>query len=103
MVILMQGIYYGILVLIIVLALFLFKKAQSIHRIDNRLSHVILIIGINVIIFPVAFFIGTMAMASPDSNYFNFITGFFIVQGIPLIILSVSVLLKFIEKKQSSC
>ncbi|WP_265622186.1 hypothetical protein [Bacillus paramycoides] len=45
-----------------------------------------------------AFFIGGMATAPPDSTELDFLKGFFFIQAIPLLILIIGILKWFIDR-----
>ncbi len=48
---------------------------------------------LNLVVLPVSFFIGGMATDSPGSGIYEFIYGFLYIQGIPLVILLIGVLM----------
>ncbi|MFJ8356054.1 hypothetical protein ACIQ69_22530 [Bacillus paramycoides] len=82
--------YYGVLFLIIGTAIFVFIKAGSPKIKAKNLPFVMVGLGINILASPLALFIGVMATDSPDSTVLDFWKGFLFIQGIPLIILLVS-------------
>ncbi|MGG0759849.1 hypothetical protein [Bacillus paramycoides] len=85
--------YYGVLFLIIGTAIFVFIKAKN-------LPFVMVGLGINILASPLALFIGVMATDSPDSTVLDFWKGFLFIQGIPLIILLVSLVWWVIRKNK---
>ena len=89
--------YYGIIAIIVFLAISLFKIADK--NKDKKISFVFNSLGINVCALPISFFIGGMATDSGDLSLFW--NGFFIVQGIPLLILLVSILRLLIKAKKA--
>ncbi|AMO32794.1 MULTISPECIES: hypothetical protein [Lysinibacillus] len=84
---------YGVLILVV--AIFLFWSAGLPNIKSEKLTFVMISLGLNIIATPLAFFIGGMATASPTSTMNDFWTGFLIVQGMPLLILII-VILKWI-------
>ncbi|MBC6971233.1 hypothetical protein H9I32_02005 [Bacillus sp. Xin] len=92
--------YYGILFLILGIAIFMFIMAGSRKIRDKNLSFVMVGLGINILASPLALFIGVMATASPDSTRLDFWKGFLFIQGIPLIILLLALVWWFIRKNK---
>lgn len=88
--------YYGILFLIIGIAVFLFIMARSRKIRNKNLSFVLIGLGINILASPVALFIGGMATDSPYSTALDFWKGFFFIQGIPLFLLLIAFVWWFI-------
>ncbi|KWW52611.1 hypothetical protein AWW69_21865, partial [Bacillus cereus] len=82
--------YYGILFLILGIAVFLFIMAGSRKIRNKNLSFVLIGLGINILASPVAFFIGVMATDSPYSTRLDFWKGFLFIQGIPLFLLLIA-------------
>ncbi|MHC2837016.1 MULTISPECIES: hypothetical protein [Bacillus] len=101
-----MGIYYVLLFLIFGTAIFLFFLSSSSKIKAKNLSLIIVCLGINLLISPVAFFIGGIAdYAGVVANYgayvagdsatapplvshvLYFLGGFLFIQGIPLLIL----------------
>lgn len=82
--------YYGILFLILGIAVFLFIMAGSRKIRNKNLSFVMIGLGINILTSPVALFIGGMATDSPYSTVFDFWKGFLFIQGIPLFLLLIA-------------
>ncbi|MFE5131755.1 hypothetical protein ACFRAZ_27235, partial [Bacillus mobilis] len=76
-------VYYGILFLILGIAVFLFIMAGSRKIRNKNLSFVLIGLGINILASPMALFIGVMATDSPYSTRLDFWKGFFFIQGIP--------------------
>lgn len=52
-----------------------------------RSSFIYLSIAINIPPFPFAYIAGTLMAGGPDTTIFDFLKGFLLIQGIPLIIL----------------
>ncbi|HYK74323.1 MAG TPA: hypothetical protein VEV44_14600 [Pseudoneobacillus sp.] len=90
-------VFYGILGFIVMIASFLFYKAEQI--VNKKLKFVFLSLGLNVSAFPISYFIGGMVTDSPDSNFINFYKGFFFVQGILLILFIISIVFLFVKKE----
>ena len=84
-------IFYGVLMVIVCAAIFLFIKAEAIKNKNQNLSFLLLSLAVNLIALPVSFFIGGMATDAPDSDIFDFLRGFLFVQAIPLIMLFISI------------
>lgn len=82
--------YYGILFLILGIAVFLFIMAGSRKIRNKNLSFVLIGLGVNILASPVAFFIGVMATDSPYSTRLDFWKGFLFIQGIPLFLLLIA-------------
>ncbi|PGO25220.1 hypothetical protein CN984_19500 [Bacillus cereus] len=82
--------YYGILFLILGIAVFLFIIAGSRKIRNKNLSFVMIGLGINTLTSPVALFIGVMATDSPYSTRLDFWKGFLFIQGIPLFLLLIA-------------
>lgn len=89
--------YYGILFLILGIAIFLFIMAGSRKIRNKNLSFVMIGLGINILTSPVALFIGGMATDSPYSTVFDFWKGFLFIQGIPLFLLLIAFIWWFIR------
>ncbi|AJH57529.1 hypothetical protein DJ43_2651 [Bacillus anthracis] len=89
--------YYGILFLILGIAVFLFIMAGSRKIRNKNLSFVMIGLGINILTSPVALFIGGMATDSPYSTVFDFWKGFLFIQGIPLFLLLIAFIWWFIR------
>lgn len=92
-------IIYGVVIIIIVFAILLLMKAEATRTKNIYLSFLYLSLGVNVIALPISLFIGGMATDSPDSDSFNFISGFLFVQTIPFIMLFISILKIFMNKR----
>ncbi|TPV39569.1 hypothetical protein [Bacillus dicomae] len=90
--------FYGTLFLIIGTAIFIFSKVESPKIKEKNLPFVMIGLGINVLVSPVALFIGVMATDSPDSSMLEFWKGFFFIQAIPLLILLLALMWWFICK-----
>jgi len=82
--------YYGILFLILGIAVFLFIMAGSRKIRNKNLSFVLIGLGMNILASPVALFIGGMATDSPYSTRLDFWKGFLFIQGIPLFLLLIA-------------
>lgn len=82
--------YYGILFLILGIAVFLFIMGGSRKIRNKNLSFVLIGLGINILASPMALFIGVMATDSPYSTRLDFWKGFFFIQGIPLFLLLIA-------------
>ncbi|MFF2753131.1 hypothetical protein ACFVR1_05170 [Psychrobacillus sp. NPDC058041] len=89
--------YYGIIAIIVFLVIGLFKIAKK--NKDKKISFVFTSLGINMCALPLSFFIGGMATDSGDLSLFW--NGFFFVQGIPLLILLVSIFRLLIKEKKA--
>ncbi|MEC2394184.1 hypothetical protein P9X05_23160, partial [Bacillus toyonensis] len=89
--------YYGILFLILGIAIFLFIMAGSRKIRNKNLSFVMIGLGINILASPVALFIGVMATDSPYSTRLDFWKGFLFIQGIPLFLLLIAFIWWFIR------
>ncbi|MBG9597766.1 hypothetical protein ABE17_12995 [Bacillus mycoides] len=79
--------FYVTLFLIFGTAIFLFFKSGSPKIKAKNLSLIMICLGINLLTSPMAYFIGGMATAPPDSTALDFLGGFLFIQGIPLLIL----------------
>lgn len=84
-------IFYGVLMIIVCAAIYLFLKAEAIKMKNPNLSFLLLSLAVNLIVLPASFFIGGMATDSPDSDHLDFLKGFLFVQAIPLIMLFISI------------
>ncbi|MGF9966266.1 hypothetical protein [Bacillus rhizoplanae] len=93
-------IFYGILLLILGAAIFVFSKAESQKIKAKNLSFVMVGLGINLLASPLAVFIGGMATDPPDSTALDFWKGFLFIQAIPLLILLVALIWWFIRKSK---
>ncbi|MDD1371232.1 hypothetical protein PTB13_27145, partial [Bacillus sp. MHSD17] len=82
--------YYGILFLILGIAVLLFIMAGSRKIRNKNLSFVLIGLGVNILASPMALFIGGMATDSPYSTALDFWKGFFFIQGIPLFLLLIA-------------
>lgn len=83
-------VYYRTLFLILGIAVFLFLMAGSRKIRNKNLSFVLIALGINILVSPMALFIGGMATDSPYSTALDFWKGFFFIQGIPLFLLLIA-------------
>ncbi len=83
-------VYYRTLFLILGIAVFLFLMAGSRKIRNKNLSFVLIALGINILVSPMALFIGGMATDSPYSTALDFWKGFFFIQGIPLFLTTYS-------------
>ncbi len=83
-------VYYGTLFLILGIAVFLFIMAGSRKIRNKNLSFILIALGINILVSPMALFIGGMATDSPYSTALDFWKGFFFIQGIPLFLLLIA-------------
>ncbi|WP_429716982.1 hypothetical protein [Bacillus rhizoplanae] len=90
--------FYGILFLIFGTAIFVIIKADSPKIKAKNLSFVMIGLGINILASPMAFFIGGMATAPPDSTELDFLKGFLFIQAIPLLILIIGILKWLIDR-----
>lgn len=88
----LDDLLYVFLLVIIAIAIALFWASGLPKIKSKKLSFVMMGLGLNVIIFPLAFFLGGMATDSPDSTSINFWSGFFFIQGLPLLILMIGIL-----------
>lgn len=114
-----MGIYYVLLFLIFGTAIFLFFLSSSSKIKAKNLSLIMVCLGINLLISPVAFFIGGIAdYAGVVANYgayvagdsttapplvshvLYFLGGFLFIQGIPILILLLA-FWKFIRAKKT--
>lgn len=87
-------IFYGIPTLIVIIAMFCFKQAD--RQQNNRISYLYRTLGINIVLFPLAFLIGGFATDSGDLSLFW--KGFFFVQGIPLMLLFIGIIRLILKK-----
>lgn len=71
-------IFYAIIAMFILSALFLFNKARKIININKKKSFVFISLGVNVTTIPLSLFIGGMATDSPDSTNLNFSKDFYL-------------------------
>ncbi|ENQ3107872.1 hypothetical protein SAMN04488168_11130 [Bacillus sp. 491mf] len=96
---------YVILFFLIGTGIFVIIKSDSPKIRKKNLSFVMVSLGINILAIPMAFFIGGMATAPPDSTELDFWGGFLCVQGIPLLILLLALVWWFIVgiRKKSTC
>lgn len=94
-----MNIINGIVIIIVVFAIFLLMKAEETRTKNINLSFLYLSLGVNVTVLPFSLFIGGMATDSPDSDIFDFIRGFLFVQTIPIIMLFISILKIFMKKR----
>ncbi|HDX9590840.1 TPA: hypothetical protein ROX98_003901 [Bacillus pseudomycoides] len=94
--------FYGILFLFLIFGtgIFLIIKANSPKIREKNLSFVMIGLGINILAIPMAFFVGGMATAPPDSTELDFWGGFFCVQGIPLLVLLLDLVKWFIRRNK---
>ncbi|OPA11547.1 hypothetical protein BHL31_00505 [Bacillus cereus] len=81
--------FYGFLLLIIAITIFLFIMAISPKMKSRNLSFIMISLGVNVFISPLSLFIGLMATDYPPSDIFVFWKGFLLIQIIPLLMLLV--------------
>lgn len=89
----MQDIFiYGVLALILVGVILYFSK-------NKRKSFLFMCIGLNLCISPLSLLLGFMSTDSPNSTMKEFYEGFFLIQGIPLILLLISFFILY--KKRS--
>ncbi|EOP60938.1 hypothetical protein IKQ_06169 [Bacillus cereus VDM053] len=93
--------FYVILFLIFGTAIFLFFLSGSSKIKAKNLSLIMVCLGINLLASPMAFFIGGMATAPPDSTTLDFLGGFLFIQGIPLLLL-LAAFLKFALTKKTN-
>ncbi|EJS46890.1 hypothetical protein ICG_05480 [Bacillus cereus BAG1X1-3] len=91
--------FYVTLFLIFGTAIFLFFRSGSPKIKAKNLSLIMVCLGINLLTSPMAFFIGGMATAPPDSTELDFWGGFLFIQGIPLLILLAAFLKLALAKK----
>ncbi|MDC2866451.1 hypothetical protein [Bacillus sp. BP-3] len=89
---------YVILFFIIGTGILAIIKADSPKIRKKKLSFVIICLGINILAIPMAFFIGGMATAPPDSTELDFWEGFLFIQAIPLLILIIGILKWLIDR-----
>lgn len=93
--------YYGLLLVIIAIAIVLFWMAVLPKIRSKKLSFVMIGLGLNVITTPLAIFIGVMAGGAPTSTKSDFWEGFLFIQGIPLLILMIAILTWFIYRRKN--
>lgn len=84
----------GILILLVPIISFWSAGLPKIK--SKKLSFVMISFGFNGVSTPLSLFIGGMATDSPTSTIKDFWTGFFLVQGIPLLMLIIVILKWFI-------
>lgn len=82
---------YFLLIIAILIAVFLIIK---------KYYMVLVCLLINLPFLPVSLFIGIMATDAPDSNIFDFLTGFLIVQGLPILLLIVTIVMTIFDHKK---
>jgi hypothetical protein len=92
--------FYGELFLIFGTAIFLFFKSGSPKIKAKNLSLIMVCLGVNLLTSPMAYFIGGMATAPPDSTALDFWGGFLFIQGIPLLMLLVAFLMFICKRKE---
>lgn len=78
------------------LAIFLFNKSDKTK--NNKKSFYYTSLGINLLILPFSLFIGGFATDSGDS--WGFLYGFLFLQGIPLILLFISTIRHFNNRRK---
>ncbi|MGG1149622.1 hypothetical protein [Bacillus wiedmannii] len=91
---------YVILYFTIGIAIFSFFNSDSPKTKDKNLTFIMVSLGVNLCIIPVALFIGVMATDSPYSTELDFWGGFLFIQGIPLLLL-LAAFLKFALTKKT--
>jgi len=79
--------------------LFLFTKAMSVREKNIRLAVFLFSIGINILALPISFFIGAMATDAPESTNLQIVQGFLFVQGLPLLMTIISLILLLKNKR----
>ncbi|MFE3576437.1 hypothetical protein [Lysinibacillus sp. NPDC059133] len=89
-------------VLILLVAIISFWSAGLPKIISKKLSFVMISLGVNVIVTPLALFIGVMATDSPTSTTNDFWAGFLFIQAIPLLILIIGILKWFIIDRRKN-
>ncbi|MGG2016349.1 hypothetical protein [Bacillus sp. S10(2024)] len=89
---------YVILFLIIGTAIFVIIKANSPKIKAKNLSFIMVSLGMNLLTIPFALFIGAMTTDSPDSTELDFWGVILFIQGIPLLILLLALVLWLIRK-----
>ena len=91
---------YVMLFLIIGTGIFLIIKADSPKIKAKNLSFIMVSLGVNLLAIPMAIFIGGMATAPPDNTgtELDFWGGFFLIQGIPVLMLLLALVWWFIRK-----
>jgi len=94
-----MNILYGVVIIIVVFAIFLLMKAEATRTKNKYLSFLFLSLGVNVTVLPISLFIGGMATDSPDSDNYDFLSGFLFVQTIPFIMLFISILKIFMNQR----
>ena len=65
---------------------------------SSKKSFLLISLGINIAV-PIAYFIGMMATDAPTSTSVNFLKGFLFIQGIPIILFIISLLLLLFSSK----
>ncbi|PEJ59234.1 MULTISPECIES: hypothetical protein [unclassified Bacillus (in: firmicutes)] len=93
-------IFYGIPAIFILSGVNLFRKAEKIEKKNKKLYFFFISLAINVFAIPLSLFIGGMATDAPDSTILDFCKGFLVVQGIPLLLLVISIVLYLLNKKE---
>ncbi|PFF71118.1 hypothetical protein CN339_26305 [Bacillus thuringiensis] len=91
--------FYGFLLLIIAITIFLFKMATSPKIKSKNLSFIMISLGLNVFISPLSLFIGLMATDSPTNDIFDFCKGFWLIQIIPFLMLLAGIIKWIIYKR----
>lgn len=89
-------IIFGIPCLLVVAGIFSINKSGK--KQNKKKLFFFISLGINLIISPLSLFIGGMATDSGDESLFW--SGFFFIQGIPLLILLASIILLLINRKK---
>ncbi|MET3195733.1 hypothetical protein [Bacillus sp. OAE603] len=92
--------FYAIPAIFILIGVILLKKAEKIEKKNKKLYYVFNNLGINLFAIPMSLFIGGMATDAPDSTMLNFCKGFLVVQGIPLLLLIISILKYILNKEE---
>lgn len=92
--------FYAIPAIFILIGVILLKKAEKIEKKNKKLYYVFNSLGINLFAIPMSLFIGGMATDAPDSTMLDFCKGFLVVQGIPLLLLIISILKYFLKKEE---
>ncbi|PET64397.1 hypothetical protein CN514_12965 [Bacillus sp. AFS001701] len=93
-------VFYGIPAIFILIGVILLQKAEKIEKKNKNLYYVFNSLGINVFAIPMSLFVGGMATDAPDSTMLDFCKGFLVVQGIPLLLLMISIVLFFLRGKE---
>ncbi|MGM0890478.1 MAG: hypothetical protein ACQEW5_26940 [Bacillota bacterium] len=92
--------YYGLLLVIIAIAIVLFWMVGLPKIKSKNLSLVMIGLGLNVITTPFSLFLGVMAAEAPSRTISDFWEVFLIIQGIPLLILMIGILKWFIDNEK---